>query len=169
MVHGLDRDSCPGQVAACVTRGTPCIILVSSIETSHLMSVFCHSSRAGITSVKMTQAPPPAKLEVSDAYYWGPFRDQSCRESPIAGPYSDRVFVGLQLPKAKLEALEVNKKQWGVGAEGGAVSRPLNCNTMQLEMDSNLVQSVRLAPACLQRSVQLCRPEVHGSQVCCPT
>ena len=25
-----------------------------------------------------------------------------------------------QLPKAKLQALEVNKKQWGIGAEGGA-------------------------------------------------
>merc|ERR1719199_1806732 len=45
------------------------------------------SSRAGLTSVKMGQAPPPAKLE---------------------------------LPKAKLNALEVNKKQWGIGAEGGA-------------------------------------------------
>jgi hypothetical protein len=29
--------------------------------------------------------------------------------------------VFFQLPKAKLEALEVNKKQWGIGAEGGAV------------------------------------------------
>lgn len=30
------------------------------------------------------------------------------------------VPVPCQLPKAKLEAVEVNKKQWGVGAEGGA-------------------------------------------------
>lgn len=31
----------------------------------------------------------------------------------------------MQLPNAKLNALEINKKQWGIGAEGGAVSVPI--------------------------------------------
>ena len=38
-----------------------------------------------------------------------------------------------QLPKAKLMALEVNKKQWGIGADGGAaaVTASAMCNQHQ--------------------------------------